>query len=293
MTETFAALLWRMRRRLVIGLVAMALSAGAALAQPPAKDQRPTVPKAFTLTPDPGALVRIEGTIVSVDWTNPRAVMHLIDKASGQAWAVETGTPNTLLRAGLRRDAKGVAVEVIGFAETPRRCEPECKLLMRQLNLPDGFKVFLGSAGLLSSDTAEENEAALRATYAPTSPQTLPSPVPPYPGWRAFAAAFDGNAPVLLKGRVGNVDWAAPRVLIHMVEEGADRAWLVEGGSPELAAAIGMTRETLPPGVQIIVRGYRSKDKACTPECIAMARDVTFADGRKLELGVSPASSRQ
>jgi hypothetical protein len=36
-----------------------------------------------------------------------------------------------------------------------------------------------------------------------------------------------------------------------------------------------------------VVRGYQSKDKACTPICKANGRDVTFPDGRKLFMGSS------
>ena len=40
-------------------------------------------------------------------------------------------------------------------------------------------------------------------------------------------------------------------------------------------------------GTEIVVRGYQSKDKACTPICKANGRDVTFPDGRKLFMGSS------
>ena len=47
------------------------------------------------------------------------------------------------------------------------------------------------------------------------------------------------------------------------------------------------TTLSLKPGTEIVVRGYQSKDKACTPVCKANGRDVTFPDGRKLFMGSS------
>ena len=48
-----------------------------------------------------------------------------------------------------------------------------------------------------------------------------------------------------------------------------------------------LTFTPLKPGTEIVVRGYQSKDKACTPICKANGRDVTFPDGRKLFMGSS------
>lgn len=106
----------------------------------------------------------------------------------------------------------------------------------------------------------------------------------------AFAAEFDGNAPVLLKGKVTKVEWINPHAWVHM--EVADPAkpaqkWMVEGGTPNTLLRGGLTRESLKPGTEIIVRGYQAKDKRCSPACKANGRDVTFNDGRKVFMGSS------
>ena len=106
----------------------------------------------------------------------------------------------------------------------------------------------------------------------------------------AFAAEFDGNAPVLLKGKVTSVEWINPHAWVHMmhVEPGkAPVEWMVEGGTPNTLLRGGLTRDTLKPGTEIIVRGYQAKDKRCSPACKANGRDVTFADGRKVFMGSS------
>ena len=106
----------------------------------------------------------------------------------------------------------------------------------------------------------------------------------------AFAAEFDGNAPVLLKGKVTKVEWINPHAWVHMdvVEAGKPaQEWMVEGGTPNTLLRSGIDRNSLKVGTEIIVRGYQSKDKSCTPVCKANGRDVTFPDGRKVFMGSS------
>lgn len=106
----------------------------------------------------------------------------------------------------------------------------------------------------------------------------------------AFSAEFDAEAPVLLKGKVTRVEWINPHAWLHIdhvEEDGSTVAWMVEGGTPNTLLRSGITKNTLKPGTEIIVRGYQSKDKLCTPSCKANGRDVTFPDGRKLFLGSS------
>lgn len=106
----------------------------------------------------------------------------------------------------------------------------------------------------------------------------------------AFAAEFDANAPVMLRGRVTRVEWINPHAWVHMTVQTPGRpaqAWMVEGGTPNTLLRGGLTRSSLAPGTEIIVRGYQSKDKLCNPICKANGRDVTFTDGRKVFMGSS------
>jgi len=106
----------------------------------------------------------------------------------------------------------------------------------------------------------------------------------------AFAAEFDGNAPVLLKGKVTKVEWINPHAWVHINnvnKDGTTTAWMVEGGTPNTLLRSGIDRNSLKAGTEIIVRGYQSKDKLCRPACKANGRDVTFPDGKKLFMGSS------
>jgi hypothetical protein len=106
----------------------------------------------------------------------------------------------------------------------------------------------------------------------------------------AFAAEFDGKAPVLLRGKVTRIEWINPHAWVHINVVGTDgkeTPWMVEGGTPNTLLRAGIDRNTLKSGQEIIVRGYQSKDRLCRPACKANGRDVTFPDGRKLFMGSS------
>jgi len=106
----------------------------------------------------------------------------------------------------------------------------------------------------------------------------------------AFSAEFDGDAPVHLRGKVTRVEWINPHAWVHLVveqEDGTIQEWMVEGGTPNTLLRTGITKYTLKPGTEIVVRGYQSKDPDCEPKCRGSGRDITFADGRRIFMGSS------
>ena len=112
----------------------------------------------------------------------------------------------------------------------------------------------------------------------------------PILGHHAFGGEFDPNRPILLRGAVTKVEWVNPHAWIHLEvtkPDGTKEEWMVEGGTPNTLLRAGIDRNSLKVGTEIVVRGYQSKDKACTPICKANGRDVTFPDGRKLFMGSS------
>ncbi len=81
----------------------------------------------------------------------------------------------------------------------------------------------------------------------------------------AFAAEFDGKAPVLLRGKVTKIEWINPHAWVHLDNvnaNGTTTPWMVEGGTPNTLIRAGIDRNTLKAGTEIVVRGYQSKDKA-------------------------------
>jgi hypothetical protein len=103
----------------------------------------------------------------------------------------------------------------------------------------------------------------------------------------AFAAEFDATAPVLLRGKVTRIEWTNPHAWVHLVDAQSGKAWMVEGGTPNTLFRAGIDKNSLKIGTEIIVRGYQSKDRLCTPECRANGRDVTLANGQKVFMGSS------
>ena len=102
----------------------------------------------------------------------------------------------------------------------------------------------------------------------------------------AFAAEFDVNKPLKLRGTVTKWELVNPHSWIHMDVKDADGKvvnWMVEGGSPNSLYRLGFNKDSLPPGTEIIVEGYQSKDGSSR----AVGAKLTFGDGRQLFLGGS------
>lgn len=97
----------------------------------------------------------------------------------------------------------------------------------------------------------------------------------------AFSAEFDANQPVTLRGTITKVEWINPHAFIHLDvkgENGALESWMIEAGSPNTLVRRGMTRDSIAPGTEIIVFGYRHRNGSHT----ANGRDVTLPDGKRL-----------
>jgi len=106
----------------------------------------------------------------------------------------------------------------------------------------------------------------------------------------AFAAEFDQTRPLKLKGTVTKWEVVNPHSWIHIdvkAEDGSVTPWMIEGGSPNNLYRLGFTKESLPPGTEIVVEGYQAKDKSNR----AVGKNITFTDGRRLFLGLSSAES--
>jgi hypothetical protein len=95
----------------------------------------------------------------------------------------------------------------------------------------------------------------------------------------SFAAEFDVDKPVELKGVITKWEWINPhsRVFIDVKDaNGKVTNWNVELLSPNTLTRAGWTRHTLKEGDVITVKGSRAKDGSN----IANAKTVILADGK-------------
>ena len=102
----------------------------------------------------------------------------------------------------------------------------------------------------------------------------------------SFAAEYDSNKPITLKGAVTKMEWQNPhaRFYVDVTDEaGKVTNWELELGSPNGLMRRGWTRNSLKPGDTVTVEGYLAKDGSK----LANARNVTLGDGRKIFAGSS------
>ena len=113
-----------------------------------------------------------------------------------------------------------------------------------------------------------------------------PFGVEPAVAHHAFAAEFDSTQPVRLRGQITRMEWINPHAWMHLdvtLEDGTVESWMIEAGPPGALVRRGWTRDSVVPGTEVLVEGYRALDGSNR----ANGRDVTFPDGRRLFAGSS------
>jgi hypothetical protein len=112
----------------------------------------------------------------------------------------------------------------------------------------------------------------------------------------SFAAEFDANKPLVLKGTITRVDLVNPHAWLYMNVTNPDGKvvnWAIEMGAPNALIRRGITKNTVPIGAELTVEGFAAKDGSPT----ANGRTLRMADGRALFAGSSntgaPGDPRQ
>ena len=103
---------------------------------------------AFGAEFDPNRPLILRGPVTKVEWVNPHAWSHLEitnDDGSKESWAVEGGTPNTLLRRGINKNSlvPGTLIIVDGYQSKDRSNRANG----RDITFADGSKIFMGTSG--------------------------------------------------------------------------------------------------------------------------------------------------
>jgi hypothetical protein len=100
---------------------------------------------AFSSEFDANRPVKMTGVVTKMEWVNPHSWIHVdVKKPDGtiESWMIEGGTPNTLLRRGLRKTdlPAGTVIVIDGYQAK----DGGLRANGRNLTLPDGRAMFLG-----------------------------------------------------------------------------------------------------------------------------------------------------
>jgi uncharacterized protein DUF6152 len=100
----------------------------------------------------------------------------------------------------------------------------------------------------------------------------------------SFASEFDAKKPVRFTATIVKMEWINPHSWMHIEvkkPDGTVEAWMIEAGSPNSLFRRGINKNTVKPGMVVVVDGYQARDGSRR----ANGRDVTLPEGRKLFLG--------
>jgi hypothetical protein len=100
----------------------------------------------------------------------------------------------------------------------------------------------------------------------------------------SFAAEFDIDKPVTLKGTLTRLEWVNPHGWLHIDvkrPDGKVESWAIEAGGASALLRAGLRKTDFSVGVELTVEGYRAKNGSNT----AAGRSVKTADGRNFLVG--------
>jgi hypothetical protein len=105
----------------------------------------------------------------------------------------------------------------------------------------------------------------------------------------SFAAEFDANKPVTLRGTLTSVELVNPHGWVHIEVKNPDGGvteWAIEAGSATQLLKAGIRKADFQIGTEVVVKGFLARNG----KPIANGTSVTLSDGRDFFLGSSRGS---
>ena len=110
-------------------------------------------------------------------------------------------------------------------------------------------------------------------------------------GHHSVSAEFDVNRQITYAGVITRVEWSNPHIYFYVdVKDSSHKVtnWAFEGAGPNTLARLGWMRDSLKVGDRVTVVAFPARDGVN----VASAREVRFANGRKVLAGTPPESNR-
>ena len=100
----------------------------------------------------------------------------------------------------------------------------------------------------------------------------------------SFAAQYDREKPITLKGAITKIEWANPHIYFYIdvaAAAGPAANWAIEGGAPSTLYRAGWRKDSAKVGEVVTVNGFLARDGTK----LVNMQSALLADGRNLFVG--------